>query len=162
MKLKVYIETTIPSFLTARPSRDLVHVAHQQVTREWWERRRDAFDLYTSQAVLNEAGRGNPEAAQRRIRLTEGLTLLPIEDAATKLAQDILGGNVMPRKAAVDALHVAIATVHRLDVLLTWNCRHLANAEIIGGLRDIVRRKGLELPIICTPEELMGRQGDKS
>ena len=161
MPLQVYIETTVPSYLTARPSRDLIQAARQELTREWWDQRRAAFDLCTSQLVLDEVAQGDPDVAERRLALLRGLALLPIEDPAIRLAQGFVSEGLLPPRAAADALHIAIATAHELDVLLTWNCRHLANAEILGGLRVAAQRHDYQLPIICTPEELMGSVGEE-
>jgi len=153
---RVYLETTIVSYLAAQPSRDLVVAANQELTREWWERRRGDFDIYVSQLVLDEAGEGDPVAAERRLSLLQDLPQVPVTEEATVLAQSIVEAGLMPRKAATDALHVALATAHELDILLTWNCRHLANAELVGDVARHVRSHEMEPPIICTPAELMG------
>jgi hypothetical protein len=156
MKQRVYLETTIVSYLTARPGRDLIVAAHQEVTRQWWEGPREQFGLYVSQFVLDEAGDGDPAAAAERLRLLNGLPLLPLTDAVHDVARGLLDAGVLPRKAQADGVHIAVATVHEMDVLLTWNCRHLANAAILGGVGRHLRDRGYEVPIICTPDELMG------
>lgn len=156
MKRRVYIETTIVSYLTARPSRDLIDVARQEITREWWVERREAFDLFISQFVVDEAGDGDPDAAVRRLTTLRGLRLLEFTPDITALAKALLAEGVFPAKAVTDAFHLAVTTVHRMDVLLTWNCRHLANAELLGAAFHLVRAKGYEPPIVCTPEGLMG------
>ena len=156
VKKRVYLETTIVSYLAARPSRDLIIAAHQELTREWWNERRDRFGLYISQFVLDEAGGGDVEAAQRRVALLAGVPKVPITDEAISLAGAVIHQDVIPPNAAGDALHVAVATVHQIDILLTWNCRHLANAEILGPLGICLRSLGFDPPIICTPAELMG------
>ena len=158
MKAKVYVETTIVSYLAARPSRDLVIAAHQQITREWWASRREEFDLYASQFVLDEAAAGDVLLAHKRLELLEGIPVLPLKSAIMELAEDLVQGGALPEKAAVDALHIATATMYSCDYLLTWNCRHIANAEIIRPVRAVAKRHGLELPLICTPEELMGAE----
>jgi predicted nucleic acid-binding protein len=153
---RVYLETTIVSYLTARPSRDLILAAHQEVTRQWWEGQREQFRLYVSQFVLDEAGDGDPAAAAVRLELLKGFTLLPLTDEVRDVATGLLDAGVLPRKAGADAVHIAVATVHEMDVLLTWNCRHLANAAILGNVGRHLRDREYEVPIICTPDELMG------
>lgn len=152
----IYLETTIVSYLAARPSRDLVLAGKQQVTRDWWDLRRDDFDLHVSQLVLDEAGLGDQAAATRRLELLEGLPLLAVNDEAADLGTSIVQEGVLPANAARDALHVGIVTAHGVDFLLTWNCTHLANAEIMRVVNRFLRSRGYEPPIICTPNELMG------
>jgi predicted nucleic acid-binding protein len=156
VKPRVYLETTIPSYLTSWPSRDLIIAAHQQITRDWWETRRHAFELYISQLVLDEASAGDPAAARERLKAIEKLPLLEITPQAGDLASDILASRIIPRKAATDAAHIAIAAVHGVDFLITWNCVHIANAAIIRRLVSICRKHACECPVICTPEELFG------
>ncbi len=144
------------SYLTARPSRDIVAAAHQQISLDWWERRRDDFELVTSLLVRNEARLGDPEAAQRRLAILDGISLLEVTDAAQNLAVTIVREGLLPQTAYPDALHIATATVHQADYLLTWNCNHIANAEILPRIALICERMGLALPYICTPEELLG------
>jgi hypothetical protein len=142
--------------LTSRPSRDLIVAGHQQITREWWEKRRDKFQIFISQLVLDEAGAGDPAAARERLKALQALPLLDITPAVGPLASALLASGKIPRRAATDAAHVAIAAVHGMDFLLTWNCVHIANAVIARTLADICRRHGYECPVICTPEELFG------
>ena len=156
MKSRLYLETTIPSYLTSRPSRDLIIAGHQQITREWWETRRDNFQLFISQLVVDEAGAGDPEAARKRLKVLQGLSLLDITPEVAELASNILASGKIPRKAAADAAHIAIAAVQGMDFLVTWNCVHIANAAIAKALASICREHGFECPAICTPEELMG------
>ncbi len=153
---RVYIETSIVSYLTARPSRDLVLAARQQITGDWWEDRRSEFELFISQYVLDEAGDGDPLAARRRLELLDELPVLEITDEAVELGEALIHEGVLPPKAVTDALHIAIAVVHEMDVLLTWNCKHLANAETLGAVTRVIRTRGFESPVICTPDELMG------
>lgn len=124
----VYLETTIPSYLTAWPSRDLVIAAHQQVTRDWWEARRRNFELRISQFVLDEASSGDESASEARLQSLDGIPLLDVTESARELAEQILRAGAVPSKAALDAGHIAVAAVHGVDFLLTWNCRHIANA----------------------------------
>lgn len=156
MKLRLYVETTVPSYLTSRPSRDLIVAGHQQITREWWEKRRHGFQLYISQLVVDEASAGDPGAARERLKLIQDLPLLDITPEVGVLAAGILASGIMPPKAATDAAHIAIAAVHGMDFLVTWNCVHLANAVIAKALAKICGRHGYECPGICTPEELLG------
>ena len=156
MKPRLYLETTIPSYLTARPSRDLIVAGHQEITREWWEKRAAAFRLYISQLVIDEASAGDPAAARQRLKAIQDLPLLDITPEIAELASSILAAGKIPRKAATDAAHIAIAAVHGMDFLVTWNCIHIANAAIAKALALICRQHGCECPVICTPEELMG------
>jgi PIN domain len=156
MKAKVYIETTIPSYLVARPNGDLPIAAHQQLTRDWWESRGPAFDLYVSEPVLEEAAAGDAKLAKKRLKLLADIRILALTAGILKLAQRLIADGPIPRKAAGDALHIAIATSYACEYLLTWNCRHIANAAIQRMARLVVRRHGFELPTICTPAELMG------
>jgi hypothetical protein len=156
MNPKVYLETTVPSYLTARASRDLVVAAHQELTAEWWNLHRQRFSLFVSVLVLQEAGSGDAEAARLRLAELQGVPLLALNDEAKELAKRFLERKLIPERAIEDAFHVAIATVHGMDYLLTWNCRHIANAEIIRKLSELCEEFGYELPTLCTPEQLMG------
>lgn len=159
MKPRVYLETTIPSYLTAWPSRDLVRAAHQQLTREWWEKRREQFELFVSQVVLSECQSGDPIAASERMAVLNDLPLLEQTEEATRLAQSLLEQVPLPERAAVDALHIALAAIHGMDYLLTWNCTHIANATLREPIESICRASGYEPPAICTPEELLSEEG---
>ena len=154
MKPRVYLETTIISYLTARPSRDLVTAAHQQITQQWWQTRRAHFDLFVSPPVIQEAQAGDPEAAARRIAGLQDIPLLTLSAEAAGLAQALIAQRPLPDTAVVDALHIAIAAVNGMHYLLTWNCTHIANAAIRSDIEDVCRARGYEPPVICTPEEL--------
>jgi hypothetical protein len=156
MKPRVYIETTIPSYLTAWPSRDLVVAAHQQLTKEWWRTRRGEFDLFVSQFVVDEAGAGDAEAARERLEAIDSLPLLDVTDSVSELAAAILQAGIIPSKAARDAAHIAVSAVHGIEFLMTWNCAHIANAMIVKKVQAICTAHGFTCPVICTPEELMG------
>ena len=156
MKPKLYLETTVPSYLTSWPSRDLIIAGHQEITREWWEKRTEAFRIYISQLVVDEASAGDPGAARERIKVIQDFPLLDITPDAGVLASEILASGIIPRKAATDAAHIAIAAVHDIDFLMTWNCVHIANAIIAREVAKISRRCGFQCPVICTPEELLG------
>ena len=155
MKPKVYLETTIISYLAARPSRDIIIAAHQELTSEWWENRRRRFDLFVSQLVIQEATAGDKDAAQKRLGILESIPLIDLNEKVISFAR-ILMDKVIPPKAVEDALHIAVATIHGMDYLLTWNCKHIANAEKEHAITAVCRSNNFEPPIICTPEELMG------
>ncbi len=154
MKSKTYIETSVVSYLTALPSRDLLRAAQQQVTSDWWSRR-GMFDLYISQFVLDEASAGDSEAARRRLAALQDATLLDVTEDAIALAGELLAGRGLPPNARIDALHVAVATVQGMDYLLSWNCKHIANATMRGRIESICRAAGFDPPVICTPLELV-------
>ncbi len=154
MKTSIYIETTIISYLTSRPSRDLRRAAHQEATCEWWATRA-AFDLYISQLVVDEAAAGDAGAAAQRLEALRGVPRLLLTADATALGQDLLREAALPSKATADALHIALAAVHGVDCLLTWNCAHIANATMRPKIEAICRAKGFQPPVICTPLELM-------
>lgn len=156
MKPRVYVETSVISYLSARRSRDIIVAAHQEVTADWWQFRRPLFDLFVSQSVLAEAAAGDPDAAGRRLEVLADLAVLEITQDAQELASTLLSSAVVPPRATEDALHIAIATVHGMDYLLTWNCRHIANVEIRKKLATALADLGFEPPGICTPEELSG------
>lgn len=157
MRRKVYIETFVISYLTARPSKTILGAAHQQITSAWWERRSE-YELLISEAVLRECRAGDPDAAQRRLAIVADLPLLLITEDALLIAEALLKKAIIPPKAAEDALHIAIATVYGVDYLLTWNCRHIANPEIQRSIAAYLEPVGLFLPFICTPEELLGAE----
>ena len=155
MKPKVYVETTIISYLAARPSRDLIVAGHQQITHEWWQISRHNFAAVSSQLVAREAGAGDPEAADARLAFLAGLTLLEITEEALTLAQRLLQAKAIPQDFPEDALHVAVAVVNGIEYLLTWNYKHLANAGMRSKIEATCRELGYEAVVICTPEELM-------
>lgn len=155
MTAKVYIETTVVSYLMARPSRDLLVAAHQQVTWDWWETSVGRFDMVASQLVLQEARSGDPEAAQDRLDLLGKVKLLEVTKRALALAQRLVASGAVPEKASADALHIAIAVTSDVDYLVTWNCRHLANATMRAQIEEVCLAAGYRPVIICTPEELL-------
>lgn len=156
MSETVYIETSIIGYLTARPSNNLILMANLEATRQWWQTRRNQFTLYISQVVLDEVARGDAEIATKRLEIVRDFPLLGVSEAVQNLAAQFLTKSNLPPKAADDALHITAATVYGLDYLLTWNCRHIANAQIQKKLAQISLDAGYELPTICTPYELMG------
>lgn len=151
----VYIETSIVSYLAARPSRDVITLARQEVTRDWWEMRRPRHSLVTSDVTVGEAGQGNEEAARKRIALLRGIQRVEITSEAEDLATALIENGPLPKKAAVDALHIAVAAVEGVEYLLTWNCAHIANAAMRKPIEQMCSTSGYEAPILCTPEELM-------
>lgn len=156
MKQTLYLETTVPSYLVARPSRDIIVLAHQEITRDWWENQRERFDIYISEIILNEASRGDKNLAQNRLQLLSSFSLLEITSQSEDLANTYIKELNIPKSAIRDAAHIAIASVHRMDYLMTWNCTHIANGEIIKKIVEINHSFEISTPIICTPEELMG------
>jgi hypothetical protein len=156
VKPKLYLETTVPSYLTAWPSRDLIRAGHQQITKEWWQTRRAGFDLYISQFVLDEVAAGDPEAARERLAAIQGLPMLDLTEGVAELAGALKTSLALPSTAVTDAAHIAIAAVHGMHFLLTWNCTHIANAEMALAIEKACQTQGFVCPVICTPEELMG------
>ncbi len=154
MKPKVYLETTIISYLTSRPSRDIITAAHQQTTLEWWDSRADKFDIFISQIVIQEASAGDNDAISRRLDVIDEIAQIEVTQEAVSLAQSLVADGIISERSAADALHIAVATVQGMDYLLTWNLKHIANATIRNAIADTCRQRGYEPPIICTPEEL--------
>ncbi|MBD2770900.1 type II toxin-antitoxin system VapC family toxin [Iningainema tapete] len=156
MSETVYIETSILGYLTARSTKNLIIAGNIEMTRDWWEFRRNVFTLYISQVVLDEASQGDAEIAAQRLLAVRGFPLLEVTEAVENLAAQFITKSNLPAKASDDAIHIALATVNSLDYLLTWNCKHIANAQIQKKLLEICSDFGYTLPIICTPYELMG------
>jgi hypothetical protein len=152
----VYIETTVVSLLVAVPSRDLVTAANQQSTRDWWSLRRADFVCVASSEVMREASQGDPEEVRKRLEILQGLTLVKFSAEAQDLTRALMATGALPPRAQTDAAHLAIASVAAADYLVTWNCRHLANAQILRRLESEAGRLGWKLPSVCTPPELMG------
>ncbi|MFK5924430.1 MAG: type II toxin-antitoxin system VapC family toxin [Verrucomicrobiota bacterium] len=154
----VFIETTIPSYYVARPSRDIVQAARQQLTIEWWTFHRPRFDIFSSQSVIAEASRGDSEMAEARLQLMADVPLLSLDDLVGTVAQHLLDDAIIPEKAAEDAIHISCAAVHNMDYLLTWNCRHIANPQIRRRIREVLEGMGIAMPVICTPEEFVSNE----
>ena len=155
MKAKVYIETSVISYLTSRPSQDVVIAGHQQTTRDWWATYRAQFDVVASQLVVQEASAGDPQAAQQRLAVLAELELLAVTAETIAPAHALVEGGPLPAQAAEDALHIAIAVTNGIEYLITWNCKHLANASMRKDIDRICRLRGYEPIVICTPEELI-------
>ena len=152
---KLYLETTIPSYLTARRSRDLRLAAHQEVTEEWWSDHRREYDPYISDLVLDEAGEGDAAFVGLRLAALAGIPSLDVTEEVDELATRLLAGGLIPEKAAQDAFHVAVSAVHGMDFLLTWNCTHINNVSIIRRMERICAQAGFACPVICSPDELL-------
>jgi predicted nucleic acid-binding protein len=150
-----YIETSVISYLTGRQSRDAIAAAHQQLTRDWWDRRRARFEIYVSELVVQEARRGDTTAARARLDAIAGYPVLRVNSDAQLLADRILTRAVLPSKAAADALHIALAAVTGMNFLVTWNCTHIANGFVLQKVNALCRDAGYEPPVVCTPQELM-------
>jgi len=154
MKPRVYIETSVISYLASEPSRDLIVAAHQQITRDWWRDDREQYELFASELVVSEAGAGDRAAAEKRLGMLKGLELLALTRDVREFAASLVAANVIPRKAVEDSLHVAAAIVHGMDSLLTWNCAHIANARVVDRVARIADDLGYSCPYVCTPEQL--------
>src|SRR5688572_28734462 len=152
----VYLETTIFSYLVARPSRDIVVAGHQQTTADWWAKRRREFICVVSDFLVTEISRGDSAPSGSRLRLAEGLPRLQTTPEVLQLASQLVAASALPHNAQGDALHLALAVAGGVNYLLTWNCAHLANAQMLGRMQEVVSRTGWRMPTICTPDALMG------
>lgn len=149
------METSVVSYLTSRPSRDVIVAAHQKLTRQWWDQRSGEFDLVISELVEQEVSRGDPDMSNARLAVIGKLPVLSINDGALVLAGRLVGTGPIPQESGADALHISLAAVNGIDYLLTWNCKHLANALHRSQIETLVETAGYACPVICTPEELM-------
>ncbi len=154
-KPALYLESTVPSYLAAHPSRDLIVAAHQQITHDWWQQARASFGLHISEAILEEISAGDPDAAVRRQVFLEGLPMLALTDEVATLAGEYQSRLGLPQGAQLDAVHLAYSVVYEMEYLLTWNCKHLANGVIIQRLQTHNASLGRATPIIVTPEGLL-------
>ena len=154
-KPKVSLDTTIPSDFTAWRSRDLVMAANQEITLEWWSRRKRDFEFFVSQVVIKEYGAGDPDAAKRRLEFLRPFPLLDISDEVESLAAKRIVDVPLPPKAQADALHIAVAAVNEMNYLVTWNCTHIANATLRSKIKKVCRSQGYEPPVVCTPQEML-------
>jgi len=155
MKPTIYIETSVISYLTAQMSRDLIVAAHQQVTAEWWEQALPKFEPFISPVVLEEIGRGDPNAAEKRIKSVQSFGILDVTPEVRDLAEHYFAGIDLPEKARADAYHLALAVWQGMDYLVSWNCTHIAGGKVKLIVAGINAGRGIGSPIICTPEELM-------
>ena len=159
MRLRVYVETTIPSYLTAWPSRDLIRAAEQRQTALWWARRAE-YELVGSELLLEECGAGDSEAAAHRLAVVSDLPVLEQGPDVAAMAAALVRDVPLPSNAVVDATHIALAAVHGIDLLVTWNCRHIANPVLRPRVEAVCRAAGSAPPAICTPAELLGGDDD--
>ena len=155
MKRTLYIETTVVSYFTARPSRDLLVAGHQEATRELWPNLATLYETYVSALVYEEAARGDAEQAARRLTAIRPFRMLDVDEDARTLAEKIVAGKGVPQEYPEDALHIAIAAVNGIAVVLTWNFAHLSNPFTRMMVRQIVENEGYACPEICSPEELL-------
>jgi len=150
-----YIETTIPSYYTARSSRSILQASRQLVTREWWDAGCSGFDLATSTETLNEVSEGDAAMARERLDLLNGVRILPVTREVAELARLLVTSGLVPDTAAPDAIHIALASVHHIDFLVTWNFKHIANPHIRERMRGKINDSGHRMPVMCSPEELL-------
>ncbi|GAB6163464.1 hypothetical protein JCM12298_26240 [Desulfothermus naphthae] len=151
----IYIETSIISYLAARPSSNLISAARQKITFDWWNQEKEKYKTYISELVIAECSRGDKNAVKKRLTLVRSIPVLEINNDCIELAELFFAKTSLPEKARDDVLHVAIATYYKMDFLLTWNCRHLANAHFIRKLQKISLEENLVIPTICTPQEII-------
>lgn len=152
----VYIETSVVSYLTARPPRSVVKCSRVLTTTEWWMSRRTAYTLWTSSFTLDEAMRGDSEAAKTRLERMSDIPLLELNETVILLAADLSASGFFPKKCEVDIGHISVASAHQMDILLTWNCSHIANPVIARKIEPIIWEHGFRMPFLATPEELLG------
>jgi hypothetical protein len=152
-KSSVYLETSFIGYLASRPSRDLITAANQQLTHEWWNTQRSKYELVIATPVLAECGRGDPAAADERLLCLAGIPVLDVTADVNELAARLVAQVPLPPQAKIDALHIAVAAMHKVPYLLTWNCAHIANAALFH--RRVCRQSGAVLPVVCTPQQLM-------
>jgi hypothetical protein len=153
-KPRIYIETTVVSYLVSRPSRDIVALAHQQLTHAFWAKR-NQFDLLASDLVVAEAGAGNKSYAAQRLSYLQTMPLLVTSDAALDVADQLIRSAALPQKSRADAIHIAVAALNRLDYVLSWNCRHISNPATQPVIHKTLLQLDLVPPILCTPEQLL-------
>lgn len=154
MKKQIYIETTVVSYFTAHPSRDIMIAGHQEATRRLWPELKEKYETYVSALVYDEAGKGDPEQAKKRLKAIEPFSMLDIDDDAKALAQRIVFKGGISEKYPEDALHIAVAAVNGIEAIVTWNFAHMNNPFTRGAVRRIVENEGYACPEICSPEEL--------
>ena len=157
LKKKVYIETSFISYLCGKRSDNLIISSNQKITHDWWDKRKQFYNLFSSELVYQEIIKGDKVASIERIKVFDSFDLLELNDMVKRMAGTLLAKRVLSAKAAVDAMHIALATVSGMDYLLTWNCKHIANAELQKQVLSVCTIEGHSMPVICTPLELMGR-----
>lgn len=154
MKKAVYIESSVISYLTARPSNDLIKSARQAITEEWWQKEKANYDIFVSALVEEEISHGNNEAAEKRLKITKYIPNLSISEQAENIATSLISSGAVPKNSEEDALHIGIATAHGVHFLLTWNFKHINNAETKNIINQTIEELGYLAPILCSPEEL--------
>ena len=157
MKSRLYLESTVPSYLVARPSRDSIKSAHQKITHDWWNTRLKDFDIFISDTVIAEVSAGEPAMAAKRLAVLRQFPILATSETVIAITSALVHGGPLPEKALRDAAHIAVAAVHGMHFLLTWNCTHIANAEMFDRMRLICEAHGFHCPVICTPGELLAK-----
>lgn len=155
VKKAVYLETSVIGYATSRPSRDLIVAAHQQITKEWFTNLAKNYQLFVSESTIREAASGDSEAAKSRLAFIHDIPSLDTTNEVGDLASKLVGSCGIPRKSAEDAIHIALAAVHGIEFLLTWNCKHIANAAMRKAIDEVCRSSNYNPPVICTPEELL-------
>jgi hypothetical protein len=156
MKPKVYLETSVVSYLTAYQSRDVIVLARQQITEDWWKNHRQNYELFTSDVVEQEACLGNALMSKKRLNILKTLESLATSENAVELAETLVKRKAVPENSAADALHIAIATIEKMNFLLTWNFKHIANAQMQSKIEKVCKDEGWQMVTICTPESLLG------
>ena len=157
---RAYIESSVPSFYAARPSRQLALLAKQQATKDWWDAGWSGLEIVTSLETLDEIARGESEKAKERVELVADLPLLEVNEDVADIANDLVLSGIVPDKAASDAIHIAIASVHRVEFLVTWNFKHIANPFLRERIRELITKNGFQMPTMCSPEELLDYDED--
>jgi hypothetical protein len=157
---RAYIESSVPSFYAARPSRQLALLAKQQATKDWWDAGCSGLELVTSLETLDEIAKGESEKAKERVELVADLPLLEVNDDVADIANDLVQSGIVPDKAASDAIHIAVTSVHRVEFLVTWNFKHIANPFLRKRIRDLITKRGFQMPTMCSPEELLDYDED--
>ena len=152
--MTVYVESSVISYLASRPSRDLVTAARQTITLEWWEERRRQYEVHISTLVEEEISRGDSSAAKRRLAYVAEIPALEVTAQANTLAKDLLKQRAVPKNSAEDALHIGIAAATGMEYLLTWNFKHINNAETKTMITKVIEAHGFVSPVLCSPEEL--------
>lgn len=150
----VYVESSVISYLTAQPSRDVITAARQAITIEWWQVWRSHFEVYISALVEEEISSGDVEAAKKRLEAVADIPSVAVTPQAQELAEQLVASGAVPISSVEDALHIGIATAQGADYLLTWNFKHINNAQTKAKITQVIERKGYVCPILCSPEEL--------
>lgn len=154
MKSRIYVETSVISYLTARPSRDFLVLARQQMTREFWEQRDALYDAWSSPLVIDEISQGDAQAAAARLQVCANLAMLQINEAAQAFAEELIAKSAVPATEPEDALHIAMATIQQMDYIASWNFAHMVGPAAKFKLQTKISQLGHKPPLIATPEEI--------